>query len=244
MKLVFKRMKAKNTLYYQVMLKLKQKIQDGEYPVDSKLPTESELQDEFGVSRVTLRKAINQLTTEGLIEKIQGNGSYVRKPGKVKKLLRLNSVEGFSYTAKKNGFLPSSKIINFAQIIPSRRIQNIFRLNSSTCLNIKRVLFLDEQPVIVDDSYILAPFYEFLQKSDIEISLYEALKKNPLIKKLSPQETLVSATEADKELSDLLAKPFGCSLLNIDNVLKNQDGKMVQCSEEFVDPDVYQIRIR
>ena len=50
MKLVFKRMKAKNTLYYQVMLKLKQKIQDGEYPVDSKLPTEGELQDEFGVS--------------------------------------------------------------------------------------------------------------------------------------------------------------------------------------------------
>ena len=74
------------------MLKLKQKIQDGEYPVDSKLPTEGELQDEFGVSRVTLRKAINQLATEGLIEKIQGNGSYVRKPGKVKKLLRLNSV--------------------------------------------------------------------------------------------------------------------------------------------------------
>lgn len=237
-------MKAKNTLYYQVMLKLKQKIHDGEFPIDSKLPNEQELQDLFGVSRVTLRKAIDQLSAEGLIEKIQGNGSYVRKPQKVKKMLRLNSIEGFSVTAKKNGYSPSSRIVNLEKVIPSRRIQNIFDLDTSICLNVKRVLLLDDQPAIIDDSYISSPFYESLDENALQKSLYQALEQSPLIEKLTPKETLVGATEADKELAELLEKPFGCSLLHVTNVLVNQEEKIVQCSEEFVDPEIYQIKIR
>lgn len=237
-------MKAKNTLYYQVMLKLKQKIHDGEFPIDSKLPNEQKLQNLFGVSRVTLRKAIDQLSAEGLIEKIQGNGSYVRKPRKVKKLLRLNSIESFSVTAKKNGYSPSSRIVNLEKVIPSRRIQNIFDLDTSICLNVKRVLLLDDQPAIIDDSYISSPFYESLNEKVLKKSLYQALEQSPSIEKLIPKETLVGATEADKELAELLEKPFGCSLLHVTNVLVNQEKKTVQCSEEFVDPEVYQIKIR
>ena len=237
-------MKVKNTLYYQVMLKLKKKIHDGEYPTDSKLPTEKELQNLFGVSRVTLRQAINQLAEEGLIEKIQGNGSYVRDPPKVKKMLKLNTLEGFSITAKKNGFSPSSKIIVFKEIIPSRRIQSTFNIKSAVYLNIKRILFLDEQPAIVDDSYIPYPFHVGLTKENIHDSLYEALKKSSKAELLTPKETFVGAVESDTDLSNLLKKPFGCALLDVTNILINEKGSMVQYSEEYVDPNIYQIKVR
>ncbi|GEN48892.1 GntR family transcriptional regulator [Ligilactobacillus pobuzihii] len=237
-------MKVKNTLYYQVMLELRKKIDDGEYPANSKLPTEKELQKLFGVSRVTLRQAINYLSDEGVIEKIQGNGSYVRNPPKVKKMLKFNTLEGFSTTAKKNGFFPSYKIIEFQDIIPSRRLQRIFEIKSAAHLNIKRILFLDGQPAIVDDSYIPTPFSQGLTEENVRDSLYGALKEKSEAKQLFPKETFVGAIEADKELSDLLEKPFGCALLDVTNTLVNEKGETIQYSEEYVDPEIYQIKIR
>ena len=68
------------------MEKIRQKIITGEYPIDSKLPNEFELSKQFNVSRVTLRKAIAGLAEDGLIEKIHGVGTFVRKPHKVKRM--------------------------------------------------------------------------------------------------------------------------------------------------------------
>lgn len=236
-------MAVKNTLYYQVMVELKQKIQSGEFPTNSKLPTEQELQKLFKVSRVTLRRAINQLVQEGLIEKIQGNGSYVRKPHKVKKLLRFNTSDSFSLTAKRNGFVPTAKIVNFANMVPPKEIRESFDLKEEDCLNVKRVLYIDGQPSIIDDSYIPAPFYQGIAEETVKDSLYETLKSKTGAKKLIAGITLVGALQADSVLAQLLEKPLGSALLTITNELVTENNVSVQYSREYADPEVYQIRI-
>lgn len=64
--------------YRQVADRLRQHIDSGEWPAAHKLPSESELMDQFGVSRVTVRLAVGALRAEGLIVTRQGRGSYVR----------------------------------------------------------------------------------------------------------------------------------------------------------------------
>ena len=88
-------MKETGSLYSQVMEKIRQKIISGEYPVNSKLPNEFDLSEQFDVSRVTLRKAIKGLADDGLVEKIQGVGTFVRQLQKVKRIVSSSAVESF-----------------------------------------------------------------------------------------------------------------------------------------------------
>ncbi|MFT8938146.1 GntR family transcriptional regulator, partial [Liquorilactobacillus sp.] len=81
-------MLASENLYYRVMEDIRVKIMDGTYPLNSKISSEKKLQDIYGISRVTLRNAIDGLVKDGLIERIQGKGSYVRKPKKIIRMLR------------------------------------------------------------------------------------------------------------------------------------------------------------
>ncbi|MGC4432265.1 GntR family transcriptional regulator, partial [Streptococcus suis] len=63
--------------YEEIANIIRERIADGTYPVDSMLPTQSELTKEFGVSRMTIKKAVEILTIEGLIFSKQGNGTKV-----------------------------------------------------------------------------------------------------------------------------------------------------------------------
>jgi GntR family transcriptional regulator of arabinose operon len=84
-------MTQKISKYEKVREAIRSKILDGTYPKDSCLPTEFQLVDEFGVSRITVIKALGQLQDEGLLRRIQGSGTYVLDPdeGKSSKPVRV-----------------------------------------------------------------------------------------------------------------------------------------------------------
>lgn len=66
--------------YYQVKSSILQKIESGQYKAQELLPSEQQLQNEYQVSRITVRKALDDLCAEGLIYKVQGKGTYVGVP--------------------------------------------------------------------------------------------------------------------------------------------------------------------
>ncbi len=65
------------SLYYQVEKYIRQKIESGEWPLGTKLPTEAELADFFNVSRTTIRQSVNGMVEAGLLVRRQGSGTYV-----------------------------------------------------------------------------------------------------------------------------------------------------------------------
>src|SRR5690606_8968981 len=67
-------------LYFQLKEILRAQILDGSYPAESRMPSESELGEQFQVSRITVRQALGDLQKEGLIFKIHGKGTFVAKP--------------------------------------------------------------------------------------------------------------------------------------------------------------------
>lgn len=70
-------MKADMPRYAQIFSTLSQRMQTGQYPVDMRLPTESELCDEFSASRFTVREALRRLVEQGMVQRRQGAGSVV-----------------------------------------------------------------------------------------------------------------------------------------------------------------------
>ena len=80
-------------LFAQIKARLRQDILEKRLPAGQKLPSEAQLQLAFGVSRITVRQALNELQAEGLIETLNGKGSFVTRPAGAP---RLGMLAGFN----------------------------------------------------------------------------------------------------------------------------------------------------
>lgn len=169
------------TLYQQVMINIKQKIIAGKYPDGTKLPSEPKLQNEYSVSRVTLRNALNQLVKGGYIIRVQGKGTFVNKPKKVKRLIRHAAVESFSEIARQNGFEPTTSVISVRREKPLEKMSTYI---PGDALNVVRVRSIDGSPLIVENNFFPLPRFENLSQEDLSQSLYQTFEFQYGIKKL------------------------------------------------------------
>ena len=96
-------------LYEQVASALRADIQGGAFDATKRLPTEEELAEKYGISRITVRRAVGDLVEEGLVEKKQGKGTFIRTPKMHKDMNR----SGMSFTelCAVNGRKPSTRLI-------------------------------------------------------------------------------------------------------------------------------------
>ena len=100
-------------LYHQIVAGLKEQINAGELVSGEKIPTEKWLSEHYGVSRVTVRKALENLTEEGYVEKRPNKGCYVLQPKFEKNFSRMRSLHQELVDA---GITPSSKIISYQEV--------------------------------------------------------------------------------------------------------------------------------
>ncbi|MFT8459778.1 MAG: GntR family transcriptional regulator [Liquorilactobacillus ghanensis] len=234
-------MGKKGFLYSQVIEKLREKILTGEYKVNSKLPSEVELMKIFDVSRVTLRKAIEGLVNDGIVEKVQGIGTFVRKPQKVRRIVLSSAVESFSEIAIKEGFEPTTKIIKIKEIRTNEKLESLIK--SKRALFIKRVRLLDKEPVMLENNYFPLPRFEELKNSDLTDSLYEMMHTKFGIKKLISEDTSINVTLAKKNEADFLKKSVGYPLFLLKPIVKDENDTIVQVGEEFIVYDRYEFHI-
>lgn len=81
---------------HQIIDEIKKRIKSGEFPINSKLPSENELAKMFNVSRVPIREALSALASHGIIESVHGGGNWVR-PVPMDKILNQNIIDVISY---------------------------------------------------------------------------------------------------------------------------------------------------
>ena len=124
-------------LYMDVYEELKKKIADSTYPVGSYFPSETELQEIYKVSRITVRRALADLEHDGYIKKIKGKGAVILPKKKYSDLYELT---GFAEDAQRNGDEPTSIILKcetqpasimvaaFLQIEPNEDVYYLKRL--------------------------------------------------------------------------------------------------------------------
>ena len=101
-------------LYTQVKDRLKELIQSGAYPEGSKLPSEKELCEKYHVSRITVRKAIEQLESNGMIYSVHGKGTFVKNATIDSSLMKVSS---FGDTLAQKGFQGFTRITSYEECV-------------------------------------------------------------------------------------------------------------------------------
>ena len=145
---------SQQPLYSQLMKELKEQIQNGKYKPGDQIPTEIQLSEMYQVSRITVRRTIEELCAQGVLVKRQGKGTFVEAPKIYRKIEKDNNMS-FSAACRANGRKPSSHILSCI-VMKAENWQNDFlKLSEDTRLyHIERVLSADDLPIIYEHIYI------------------------------------------------------------------------------------------
>jgi GntR family transcriptional regulator len=163
-------------LYYQLEGALRKKILNRTFLPGQSIPTELQLQEEYGVSRETVRKAVNNLVLAGLLTKNRGIGTFVAQP---KLINRIGPIYSSTEEIIARGMVPRTKFIEKRELIPPEEIRNEMRIEGRTgVIKIKRLKYADNKPVAIFTSYLNKRLVPDILKSDlIDDSLYRTLEE-------------------------------------------------------------------
>ena len=112
-------------LYQQIKEDIKAAIERGKYKPNEKIPAEPELSAEYSVSRITVRRAVEELCNEGYLVKMQGRGTFVSTPRIHRKMTGGNKMESFSETCRKSGMVSGARLLD-RKIVPVREDERAF----------------------------------------------------------------------------------------------------------------------
>lgn len=228
-------------LYFQLKTIIESRIVAGEFNPGDKIPSENQLCEDYGVSRTTARQAIAELVSSGKLVRTQGRGTFVAHLPTDRLLYRLT---GFSSDMKKQGFSPSSKVLDFRVIIPPAEIAKIMQINpTDAVIFIKRLRYIDGQLMGLEKTHL--PFMRFstLTKEDMEkTSLYEILinQFNTI-----PTRTLINffSVRGNDKVCELLEITQDVPLIFMSDVNYDQNDRLFEYSRSYYRGDYYSFHI-
>lgn len=188
--------------YRQIADHIRERIDDGDWAVGDQVPTEARLCEQFGVSRITVVKALDRLVDEGLLVREQGRGTYVAQP-----LLAHEPSELLSFTEsmRRRGKLPGSRVLDKSSRVASARLREQLRLEPGQKVwRLRRLMLADGDPIGVQTSWLPASRFPKLGgRITDDVSLYETLRDSYRTSIDSALETY-SAMQMDAEERGLL----------------------------------------
>jgi len=162
----------------QVEELLRGRIRDGTYAPGGRMPSESELADEFGVSRATLRTVLAKLAVNGLILRKQGDGTYVNI-----KVREINAHSGYLWEfvriIETNGYKPTIKALAIEKKIATEEEASALAIEpADELLSLTRLFYADERPVILARNVIPSEFLrEPVTQIDGQLHIGEILSR-------------------------------------------------------------------
>lgn len=191
-------------------------------PAGSVLPSEAEMSDEFGASRVTIRRSLELLREEGLLAARQGFGWFVAAEPVPQSLQSLATIESH---VEGVGKLSERKIEEFAYVASPDRVERV--LGCDQVLRVKRVNLADGEPFAVVTVWCPAELGAHLSRKDVERRpFYELLNVD-----LLGATQRIAADLVDPADAKLLGVPAGSPVLRCERVTTDRSGAPVLVSE-------------
>lgn len=235
-------------IYQQIKNDIKGKIISGKLKSGNKIASEIDLMKEYGVSRVTLRNAISELSNEGLLIKKQGKGTYVNKCKLKNKLEHLKS---FTETCNAEGLTSKSKTIITDIIIPSDEQKELLQLEEGDkVLYMRRLRYADNEPIMYEDDYFPYNKYAFLIEEALESSLFELLRSRgvePLTELENGEDVPLSSLEvitATHEQVELLECNLGAPIFYLETVVYDNCLKPIHIGHQYMRGERFKFMMR
>jgi len=162
----------------QVEEVLRERIRDATYSPGSRIPSESELSDEFGVSRATVRTVLAKLAVNGLILRRQGNGTFVNaRVGELS--AHSGNLWDFVYLIESNGFTPSIKTLSIEHRAATEKESIALGIElGEELLSMTRLFYADDKPVILASNVVPVSFVrEPIDQIEGNLPIREILQK-------------------------------------------------------------------
>lgn len=183
-------------LFAQIEAKLRQRILANELAPGTKLPSEADLEVEFGVSRITVRQALATLHTSGLIEKINGRGSFVTRPMDAPDL---GPLTGFYEHMRARGYRTHGQTVSVRKIAATAPAAEALRILIGSSLTAVTVIrYVDEKPLAVGITFGAHPLMQSMLQEDIETNDVMLLLESRLGYRLRAMHIEASAIAAGK----------------------------------------------
>ena len=227
---------SSESLYKQLSRSLNSAIQEGVLkPGDSLMP-ERDLASNLKMSRITVRKAIDQLVEIGMLIKRQGAGTIVSENVDLVLLKNLSSLNSFTADMKKRGLESYSRIILREEGRASAKEALILNLNEDDYVHrLNRVRYLVNEPLLYEIAVIPASIISIT--SAIDNSLYELLESKQMNPVTAKQN--IHAIIADDNLADKLEVNPGTAILFVERRGKDAKGRVVEYTQSYYRGDRY-----
>jgi GntR family transcriptional regulator, N-acetylglucosamine utilization regulator len=228
--------------YYQLKEIIRERIRRGEWVPGGLIPSERELCERYGISRMTARQSITELVNEGLLYREQGKGTYVGRPKIAQQLLRLT---GFTEDMRARQQRPGAKVLA-AEMWPAdeptaerlrvRTGQPVFRL--------RRLRLADAEPLALETSCISFIGCERLLADDLERdSLYHLLEVAYDVPPLEAEQELEADLAGEGE-ARLLDVAVGTPVLRTRRVTLTRRNQPVEYATSVYRGDKYRFYTR
>ena len=203
-------------LYYQLVERLKEQIQLGDLKPGDQLPSERELSDQHGISRMTVRQAIAYLVQQGLLEVKRGIGTFVAAPKLAHDTLHLL---GFTEELMQRGGAVTSQVLEQSLVFPSASVASGLNLNADApTVKLVRLRLAEAVPLLLETTFLPASLCAGLETEDLTTqSLYSLLETKYGLHLKYARQTL-EATVANEYESRLFGIEVGTAMILLEGV--------------------------
>ena len=229
---------ARVPLYHQLYSVLRESILDGSIAFDAQMPTEQQLAATFDVSRITAKRAMDELAAEGLIARFRGKGSHVTyqyTPQPVRAPL-VGMLENLVEMGKHS----IVRVVSVEQVVPPADIRERLGLGESdTVHKLVRVRSNEEgEPFAYYVSWTAGISKGFTKKVLEKTPRLDVIRDNGI--KLTKVEQVLSAESAKGHIADELGVDRGAALLSIRRQSHDADGVVVDVLDCLYNPNRFQ----
>jgi GntR family transcriptional regulator len=202
---------AAPALYWQRAERVRGRIADGHYADGAQLPTEEALGREFGVSRITVRAALDRLAAEGLVRRERGRGTFVAARPVA---LDLERFTDFAEDMAATGFAPSSRVTHFGEESAAAPVAAQLGLApGATVVRVDRLRLADDRPLAFDRTYLPLRYGRLLDRAALAtVTILHQLEADFGVPILSGRYD-IEAAKADDAVAAALALAPGDPVL-------------------------------
>ncbi|AYW46102.1 GntR family transcriptional regulator [Tetragenococcus koreensis] len=230
------------TLYYQLVDILKKQIESNMIPHE-KLPSERELEKKYGISRITVRLALQELETEGYIYRQHGKGTFVSDLSK--SAADLAGAYSFTEQMKKLGRNPETIVLSFKQIEATKKVARALNVPlGESIFELKRLRSADKEPLMVETSFLpVKPFLSLTKEQMENKPLYDIFSED-FGQKIRLADEEFYASIASNEDAEILKVAIGAPVLHLVRTTYNMKNEVIEYTLSVARADQFHYKIR